>query len=56
MSTRVEAIQSLATPRDGIRGSQAKEVGGIEGIQSGKFVLGLVRAIEEGKINRGNAR
>jgi hypothetical protein len=56
MSTRVEAIQSLATPRDGIRGSQAKEVGGIEGIQSGKFVLGVVRAIEEGKINRGNTR
>ena len=55
MSTRVEAIQSLASPRNGFRGSQAKEVGGIEGMQSGKFVLGLVRAIEEGKINR-NAR
>jgi hypothetical protein len=56
MSTRVEAIQSLASPRDGFRGSQAKEVGGIEGIESGKFVLGVVRAIEEGKINRGNTR
>ena len=49
--------QSLASPRGDIRGgSQIEEEVSAERAQSGKFVLSVVRAIEEGRMNRGNAR
>jgi len=45
---------SLASPRVNFPDSQVEERG-VER-KSGKFVLTLVKAIEEGKINIGNGR
>ena len=53
---RVEDVQSLASPRGDVQGSQVEEGGGVASAKSGRFVLSLVKAIEEGKINRRNAR
>ena len=53
---RVEDVQSLASPRGDVQGSQVEEGGGVASAKSGRFVLSLVKAIEEGRINKGNAK
>ena len=53
---KVEDVQSLASPRGDVQGSQVEEGGGVASAKSGRFVLSLVKAIEEGRINKGNAK
>ena len=53
---RNEDGQSLASPRGNVHGSQVEEGGGVVNAKSGRFVLSLVKAIEEGRINKGNAK